>query len=268
MKKRLNRHTEAFVRWKAQTQETFEFSILICHAVPTLKRNIRLFEKGIIDELTAPDYYGTRGIADAGQRERNKEQLKSISSGYKTKLSKYILISNFSFFEAYVFDVINEMLDFHGGRDEFIQKAKARGYQNAINDEVEETRKKIRIPNRVEHHQRYLEATKELEDIKYRFPSDMFGSYGAQMLIQKLSNMKSADIPSILKDGLHMVIPDDVVDSYHNTREIRNKIAHGETVELTIKQVTEMSKLLRGISLELDQHLLRYFFISESYRGN
>ncbi|WP_421197474.1 HEPN domain-containing protein [Aeromonas enteropelogenes] len=268
MNKRLNRHTKAFARWKEQTQETFEFSILICHAVPTLKRNIRLFEKGIIDELTAPDHYGAREAPDDAQRERSKEQLKEISVGYKAKLSKYILISNFSFFEAYVLDVIKEMLTFHGGIDEFIKKAKARGYQNAINDEVEETRKKIRIPSRSKNPQRYFEATRELESIKYRFPNDMFGSYGAQMFMQKLSNMKSADIPSVLKDGLHMVIPDDVVDSYHNTRDIRNKIAHGESVELSIKQVTEMSKLLKSIALQLDQHLLRYFFISENYRRN
>lgn len=78
MNKRLNRHTNAFARWKTQTQETFEFSVLICHAVPTLKRNIRLFEKGIIEELVKPDYYGARGLTDSAQKQRNKEQLKKL----------------------------------------------------------------------------------------------------------------------------------------------------------------------------------------------
>lgn len=159
------------------------------------------------------------------------------------------------------------MIDFHGGREEFIKKAKTKGYKNSINDDVEDIRKAIRIPNRVEHHQRYLQATKQLEDLKYRFPSDMFGSYGVQMLIQKLANMKSADIPAVLVDGLHIELSDVDIEKYHNAREIRNKIAHGESVELSIKQVTEMSKLLRGLALKLDQHLLRYFFISENFRN-
>jgi hypothetical protein len=263
---RLNRHTTAFLRWKGQTQDTFEFSVLVCNAVPTLKRNIRLYEKNIITELTQPDYYGSRSVVDEVAKNRNKDQLKKISQDYKSKLSKYILISNFSFFESYVFDVIEEMIKFHGGKEEFKKKAKARGYKNSVNDDVEDIRKKIRLPNKPENNQQYRLATQKLDQLRYRFPSDMFGSYGVLMLLQKVANMKSADIPTLLNDGLHMDLSDDTVESYHNVREVRNKIAHGEQVVLTLKQVTDMSKSLRKIALKLDQHLLRYYFISEEYR--
>jgi tRNA G37 N-methylase TrmD len=85
------------------------------------------------------------------------------------------------------------------------------------------------------------------------------------MLIQKISNMSAKDIPDVLVDGLHMDIDEARVLEYHNTREVRNKIAHGESVNLTIEQVTNMSKALRSLALDIDQHLLRYYFISESY---
>jgi len=64
-----------------------------------------------------------------------------------------------------------------------------------------------------------------------------------------------------------MNISDSDVLKFHNVREVRNKIAHGEEVNLTIEQVTNMSKDLRGLALEIDQHLLRYYFISENYLG-
>jgi len=265
--RRLNSYTASFIKWKTQTQDTFEFSVLVCTAVPTLKRNIRLYEKGIVSDLVKPDYYGPARDLTDDEKQRNKEQLKQKAVGYKAKLSKYVLITNFSFFESYVIDVLNEMVQFHGGRDEFIEKSRKRGEKQIQNEdqETEGIRRKIRRPNNPTHVSRYKAASTKLTEKGYRFPSDLLSSYGARMLIQKISNMSAKDIPDVLVDGLHMDIDEARVLEYHNTREVRNKIAHGESVNLTIEQVTNMSKALRSLALDIDQHLLRYYFISESY---
>jgi antitoxin component of MazEF toxin-antitoxin module len=265
--KRINSYTSAFVKWKAQTQDAFEFSVLVCSAVPVLKRNIRLYEKGVIKELARPDYYGpSRNLTD-DEKHRNKEQLKQKSVGYRSKLSKYILISNFSFFEAYVIDALKEMIDFHGGREGFIEKSKRRGELQIKNEspEIEVIRRKIRRQDKPSRVSSYKAASAKLTEKGYIFPSDLLSAYGARMLIQKISNMSANDIPDVLVDGLHMEIDDNRVLEYHNSRELRNRIAHGDSVNLTIEQVTNMSKALRSLVLDIDQHLLRYYFISENY---
>lgn len=85
------------------------------------------------------------------------------------------------------------------------------------------------------------------------------------MFLQKAYNLSAKEIPGFLVEGLHMKLSDSLILEYHNAREIRNKIAHGEDAELTIQQVTNYSKSLRAIALDLDQHLLRYYFISENF---
>ena len=267
MLKKLNYYTLSLRKWKIQTQDTFEFSVLVCSSVPTLKRNSRLYEKGVISELVKPDYYGSlRNLTD-DEKNRKKEQLKNISVGYRSKLSKYLLISNFSFFESYITDVMKEMIEFHGGREKFIEKSRKRGEKQILNEdqEIEFTRRKIRRPNNPGHVSMYRAASIELNKKGYRFPSDLLSSYGARMLIQKISNMNANDIPNLLIDGLHMGIDESRILEFHNIREIRNKVAHGDNVDLTIKQVTTMSKALKSLALDIDQHLLRYYFISENY---
>lgn len=264
---RLNSYTNSFIKLKKQTQDTFEFSVLVCNAIPNLKRTIRLFEKGIVTDFVKPDYFG--GLEDLTEDEkfRQKEQLKENAADYKSKLSKYILISNFSFFEAYIIDVLNEMIDFHGGRDNFVAMCSKRGLHQMRNDssDIESIRRRIRRPNNFGHIMRYKSATKSLQEKGYRFPSDLLSNFGAKMLLQKISNLSAKDIPAILTDGLHMELSDSLVLDFHNAREIRNKIAHGESLQLTISQVSNISKTLRNIAMKVDQHLLRYYFISEKY---
>jgi len=100
-------HTKAFVRLKDQTQAVLDFSILVCNAIPLLKMTIKNVEKGKEHtNLAKPDYF---------KGKPNQEKLKCHAQEYKENLSKYVLLSNFSFFEAYVIDAVNEIFEFHGG---------------------------------------------------------------------------------------------------------------------------------------------------------
>lgn len=262
--KRINQHTIAYSRWKEQTQDTFDFSVLVCTAVPTLKRNLKLYEKGVIETLTKADHYGPIGEPSKIQNDCNVTQLREKTNEYKQKLSKYILISNFSFFESYVKDVIDEMVLFHGGADGFIKAAsnKADVFSNFTSNEIELAARKLRAKK---GNQVSLKATNILKAKGYPFPSDFFAAYGIASFIRTIGNMSAKDIPSVIKDGLHMNLSETDILKFHNTREARNNVAHGKSILLDLTKVTEMSKFLKSIALRLDQHILRYYMISEKH---
>ncbi|MCX9053701.1 hypothetical protein NLN89_21185, partial [Citrobacter portucalensis] len=68
----------SYVKFKKQTQDTFDFSVLVCSAVPVLKRNIILFEKGVINEITKADYYQPK-------RDISSEKQKNINTDLKRR---------------------------------------------------------------------------------------------------------------------------------------------------------------------------------------
>lgn len=51
------RRSEAFLKFKVQRDEIFNFAVLVTSSVPSLKRNISLFEKGKIARLPDTDYF-------------------------------------------------------------------------------------------------------------------------------------------------------------------------------------------------------------------
>ncbi len=51
------KQSKAFKEFKERTQEIFNFAVLITLSVPTLKQNIKLFDRGTINRLTDPDYF-------------------------------------------------------------------------------------------------------------------------------------------------------------------------------------------------------------------
>ncbi|EOW9243417.1 TPA: HEPN domain-containing protein [Vibrio cholerae] len=266
-KKILNIHTNAYEKWKTQTQNAFEFSVLVCSAVPTLKRNIQLFEKGVIDSMTKADHYAPKGDVSREQQNKMNTELKGRAVGYKQKLAKYTLLSNFSFFESYVHDVIYEFIDSHGGRDQLLANAKKKTLDHITNDsqDIEKLRRKIRRANKVKSYQQYVSASDKLEGLGYRFPSEQFSTYGIKMLVERLSNLRSVEIPDLLSDGFSLELSEQEVSDFHGIRDIRNKIAHGEPVNLDLREVADKCLIIREIAKKVDQHLLRYFFISETF---
>jgi hypothetical protein len=252
-------NTKTYARLRVQVQETFDFAVVVCYGVPALKRQISLLRNGIASNLPTPDYF------PAGKN--TPDQLQQQASGYRQKLAAYTLISTFSFFEAFVESAIREMLDFHGGPESFQVKAELKDTHFIENpDSTLETHKqRLRgIPKKA-HEQRYEKHSKELVKAGYRFPSQLFSAYGIKMLVQKLGNMKAVDIPDLLEHGLHLKLDSSMIASFHNIREIRNRIAHGDPVSLSLGDVSRYNDVLRNMAYELDKHLNMHFMINENY---
>lgn len=253
-------NTQAYLRLKAQTQGVFDFIVVVAYGVTSLRRNLALLEKGDISRMPLPN----------GFHEGNNtpEQLRAWSTGYREQVASYAILSLFSFFESFVAAAIAEMIDFHGGGEEFQRKAKAHD-RRFLNDDpaLERNKRPLRgdkasQPGRA---QRQAKFTAELVATGYRFPTELFSGYGARVLIQKLGNLRAADIPDLLRHGLHMDIDDARKRRFDEVRSIRNKIAHGDRVSLSFRDVSQKNEVLRKLSFDVDRHLMAHFMISERH---
>lgn len=252
-------NTESFLRLRAQTQAVLDFTVLISNSVPLLKMTIKNIEKGINGiQLANPDYF---------KGDQNQEQLKSYAADYKINLSKYLLLSNFSYFEAYVSDAIEEMFKFHGGSEQLINDARrrCRKHINPSDTVINENRKKLQDSYKKKNDGKYRKFTNLLQEYNFKFPSELLSSYGVQKLKDELKNIKSVDIPSLLIDGLLFPMTEDDVEEFHRIRDIRNSIAHGKCKSFDMPSAMICNKFLRNLSVQIDSHIVNNFFIIERF---
>ena len=250
-------HTNAYLRLRKQIEEMFDFTVTVCFAVPSLKEQIRVVKKGIAENLPEPDYFENNVPLEAVQKR---------AANYKLKLARYLLLSSFSFFEAYVKDGILEMVEFHGGSDQFIKTAERRAltFVDTSDDNIHDIKRRLQEPEKPVKRLKYEKYSKQLANTDYKFPSELLSSYGVRLLISKVINLKSVEIPELLEHGLHLQID---ANRFHQIRDARNKIAHGKTDEIKIsfQDAMEMNKDLRNFATTIDNHLIDHFFVMEKY---
>ncbi len=131
-----NRNTKSYLKLREQIQESFDFVYVVSQAVPCLKLQSSLIKKGVVKELPNPDYF---------TQPNPLIQINKQVKGYKVELSKYTLISSFSYFEAFVIDIIEELIKFNGGVDEFKHRAKTATIKAIHRQENKYTREKITL---------------------------------------------------------------------------------------------------------------------------
>jgi hypothetical protein len=69
----------------------------------------------------------------------------------------------------------------------------------------------------------------------------------------------------LLRDAFQVEITSHETTQFHNSREIRNKIAHGDPVDLDMKRVIKMGQTLRKLAIKANSHLIEHFFVIERY---
>lgn len=248
-------HTNSYLRFRRQAEEMWDFVVTVCFAVPSLKEQIRLVRTGVVGiSLPPPDYFKGQSI----------QQIRVAD--YKSKLSRYIVLSSFSFFEAYIIDAIREMIEFHGGTEEFINRAQQKIEESigSIDGSTQEHKRKLQEPEKPGKELKYLKHSKHLVEAGYKFPSELLSSYGIRSLAERLDNLRSADIPILLSQGLNCEIN---AERFHQIRDIRNKLAHGRAneVRLTLKKAIKLNDDLRKFAVKIDKHLTQHFFVLEKY---
>lgn len=260
--KGVSRSTKAYQNFKDQIEALWNFAVMICYAVPTLKKNIKAVAEGV------PNYSIPKNDLFAHDVSTH-EQLKELARDYKHRLTSYLWLSSFSFFEAYVSSAIQELFDFHGGAEEFVSSAEknaGRAIAKSHSQEVISSRARLSgdyAPHMVE---RYKKHTLILEQHGYQFPSELLASYGVRMLASKAGELRAAEIPGLLRQGLHFQFSENALNRYNNYRNVRNDIAHGEPKTHSLKDAFDVRKNLGKLASQIDEHLVANFFVRETFR--
>jgi hypothetical protein len=250
--------SDAYKKLKRQIQDSLDYVLLSCHAVPALKGYIKAVEKGSAHKIPNPDYFGTP---------TDYERLRQIVPSYRRILGRFLILSSFSYFEAYITDVLKEIFDFHGGEEVFSQMAiekREAGFVMTTSQDVEELAKKLREPPKKGKQEKYAKLNAMLGSMDYMFPTDLFAVYGICELQKHLKEFRSYQIPDILHTALGVRMSDGYVENFHRIRNLRNDIAHGKVSEVNLRKAIEDNKFLRSLAVEIDSHIIKHFFVVES----
>jgi len=258
-----SRSTLAYQNFKDEMDALWNFAVMICYAVPTLKKNIKGVEQKI------PNYSIPRN--DLFPHDASSIlQMKELTRDYKQRLAAYLWLSSFSFFEAFVSGAIKEMIDFHGGAKNFIASGEKSARQAIAKvHPTEVIRSRSRLSGNFRGHRigRYKDDTRLLEKYGYRFPSELLASFGVRMLVSKSGELRATEIPLLLNQSCHYQFTADALVRYDKYRKIRNNIAHGKSPAKSLKDAFDVKKNLGKLASEIDEHLVTNFFVRESYRN-
>ncbi len=130
--------------------------------------------------------------------------------------------------------------------------------------EVKKSAQKLRNEKKGKEH-KYQKYSAILREKSFRFPTERLSAYGVRMLIEKHANLKAHAILDILSHGLALPVTIQEKKTYHEIREIRNKIAHGDKVTLTLDDVRKANDFFRDMTYKINTHLQENFFILEKY---
>ena len=238
-------------------QDAFDFSVLTCYAIETLRIHLDKVEEGK-ETLVKPYYYS---------RQNTVPNLKKQVGEFEETLASYMLLSVFSFFETFVKAIVEEFIDFQGGIDSMVARAEKRDKMFILNitKEMSIQRYKLRTKKQYGHEERYKKFTKLLQQQGYRFPTETFSSYGIKRLEDDLSRIKAYSIPDFLINAFHIPLDPKDVKYYHKIRELRNQVAHGKSIKVNLKEISKINDLFRRWTLLINEHMLANHFIIEDY---
>jgi RiboL-PSP-HEPN len=249
-------HSKSFLVLKEQNQTLFNFAVLCCRAVPALKGYMKAVDGGSAPKLPDADHF--KGDPDF-------TQLRAFTSEYKKTLGRVIFLSSFSYFEAYFKALIEEVLQFHGGQENFVQAAltrQATHFAALDRPEVEKSASKLREYKKGHFAPSYRKHIKALEQTDYRFPSELFSLFGIVEL-NNYKDLKSSQIPHVAKWCFGLELTRAEEEKFSGHRDTRNEIAHGSLVELDFKRGLDATRFLRELSIKIDKHVLRHFLVIE-----
>ncbi|WP_162350165.1 HEPN domain-containing protein [Pseudoxanthomonas gei] len=251
------RKTKAHETHKLQVQQAFDFAVTVCHAMPLLQAHLQEVAAGTAS-LSAPHYFSPNNSPTA---------LTASITTFEERLSSYLLLSLFSFYEAFVKAAIQEMFDFHGGAEVFIELAQRREkarVNTAPSQRVQAALDKMRVYKKGKE-ERYQKHSVVLEDEKYRFPTEILSFYGVRMLVDRHKNLKAHAIPDIIEHGLLIPLSDNEKREFNRIREQRNKIAHGKNSSLDLRAVSVANDHFREMTFRINTRLVQNFFVIERY---
>ena len=251
-------HTAAFKTYRDLSQAHLNFVVLACHSVPFLKTQLQV--PAAI--LPTPDHFKGHG--------NTVQAILGFIDNYQEELARSTLITVFSYFEAYLKSVLQEVIEFHGGQVQFQKKAKDRAerFFASATTMIEKNKRKLQDapdPNKRPKYEKYSQL---LDEAGFRFPTDLLSHFGVKQLVLKADEkrgFKAYEIPSVIEDALLYPLTVQNKEMLERIRLERNKIAHGEAAGQTLAQSLSDASFLHTLAAKVDDHIARHFLLIQQF---
>jgi hypothetical protein len=259
------KHTVAYGHFKDETEGFINFVVLVCHAVPTLRRVIDAHQTGTSALVLKPaDHFIHDRSTDAA--------LLALASTYQSELARSVVLTTFSYFEEYVKSALSEIVKFHGGDGAFLSLAekRSRAHMKTPSATVLRAKRKLQEPAKRGKYEKYQKYSEILSGHRFRFPSDVLAAFGVRQLIEKVrkksrSEMKAYEIPDLLGGALQMDISHAERKEFDDMRSLRNSIAHGSAKGTRMTDSLKAASGLQAWAAKIDQHIVEHFLVLERF---
>ncbi len=207
------------------------------------------------------DYFDSRPIAIAKVKESTKV--------YKESLARHVFFSSFSFFEAYVGNVLKEIIEFHG-KEDLLRRTSLNAHTKTCESLAAKSKRKLQEYQKPQNNEKYASHGKKLHNENYRFPSTLLSTFGLKYLCSLIEEEKirAVEIPNMLQEVLHLELDKTTeIDEFHKYRDVRNKIAHGTASpkDFSLPNAVRANDFLRNLALKVDRHVVEYFLVIETF---
>lgn len=189
------------------------------------------------------------------------DNINSCTSNYQAKLATYLYFSTFSYFEAFITDVSKELI-------EQITKINQAEYIQNHSQSAELTSDRLKLDKEFDPRKkdRYTKFSKKLDNQGYKSPKEILISTLSDLLILKIENLKSVEIPEFLEKTLLLELSEKEKHIFHSLRNNRNSIGHGKnSFSPTLSSVIEANKFFKALSNKVDKHIIFHFFELKNY---
>ncbi|HEX8211775.1 MAG TPA: hypothetical protein VF584_16490 [Longimicrobium sp.] len=251
------RHSNAYVVWRSQSQQMLDFAVLVTTAAPQLAHALAAHE------LDSRAYLATNPSFRASREPYSTE--KRTLKEYPTVLGATLLLSIFSYFEAYFFSLIDEVLQFHGGEEGVERAIRKQFSPRARSPEADRALALLRMnhnPGRADQYRKHVAA---LRNEPVLWPSQRLMLFGLRQVVAQRKRWKSVHIPDLMADLLTYPVSQAEHDRFHTIRDQRNGIAHGRVLGHDLRKAVDASNFFRELSLRLDTHVVENYLVIERY---
>jgi hypothetical protein len=206
----------------------------------------------------SPDYFDAK---------RNpKSEVATYVAVYQDELARSSLLAVFSYFEGYARSVLREIVEFHGGGDQFQKLGHNRvsRFIGSSNPGITLHKRKLqdrRAPKKVFKYEKYGQL---LEAKGFKFPTDLMAHFGIVQLLSKIKDDKTIrawEIPSLFKDCLLFPITKKESECYEEARLIRNDVAHGKAPIINLQASLRYASEFHSLAARIDHHIAENFLV-------
>ena len=267
-------HTESYLILKADIQEALDFVVFVTHAAPALSAYMKAVDSdpSTTPRVPSPEFPGAKSPEP-------HSRLRALKSSYKKNLGKYLMLSAFSYFEAYIKDVACEVIDFHAipqttvtdttsqSSVDWSMRTRTR-LTNMIDSEsldadVVDATRKLRAPFEQHMSQRYERSYQVLSTAGYPLPSSLLTPFAIAKLRSSIDNLRAVDIPELMTAAFLFDLSDEEIREFGNWRTLRNGIAHGQVTQVDLTEALAVGRFFKSLAKRFDQHLVKLFFLQE-----